>query len=541
MISELLPAIRRTAAYLAARPTARTVGLRTELLLLTLILAAAAAFRFATISTHSIWVDEAYTFAITQLPARHMIEVPFDTHPALFFLLQKVIPTEAGNEASLRLMAALTSLAGLIPLYLLARWLMGNVGALTVTALNAVAYTNLVFANDARNYPLLILFTLLAYGALLQFSRRVLTIDAKPGPAAYGWAALYMLASIAALYTHHIAVFLIIAANTAMLTMFSASLRAALPNGLKLIAVNVLVVLAWIPLVLRMSSVTDGISWLEQSGPVEVVLHLAAMVLPDNTGLPLLLLYLAVLIGAANFAVRRRGPELHVAVSLVVLYPLMIWVVGYIIQPAFMARTILPALLGSTLLIGSVAAYAARPAFAAVTASAAILITAWSGIQYLNRDLSLPFVDNGQPQQDWRAAVASVEARDGSAIVLCWSYWLPSVIFYAPDADVYIAMDNGNYWPITEDQWRYYYGLPAGERRLDRQETLAAILASFGNVPADARTLAARHPDLTLLEVYHFQFLPCAGRVLEEYAALTGHPAAVKPYTGLIAYDLTGE
>lgn len=126
-------------------------------------------------------------------------------------------------------------------------------------------------------------------------------------------AAVYVAACIAALYTHQVALIFIVCANAAMLAMYASSPREAVSKALQLIVVNIVVVIAWLPLVFRMASVSSGIGWLEQAGPVEVVREIIAMIMPNKVGFLLMGIYTAALLVAAVILVQGRRRELILA------------------------------------------------------------------------------------------------------------------------------------------------------------------------------------------------------------------------------------
>ena len=522
----------------AVRPDPRTVSLRTELFLLGLILAVAAWLRFSTITMHSIWIDEGYTYAISKLPLQHLINVPFDVHPAPFFVLVHLFSPEAGDALSLRLPAAIASLASLIPIYILSRWLFGNVGALTVTALNATAYTNLVFANEARNYSLLMLLSVVLLLALLRFSRyRLAKGETVLRPAIF-WAIAYTLACIAALYTHQIALIFIVCSNAAMWAMYSKNLQEMIANAGQLILVNVVVVIAWLPLLLRMASASYGLAWVEQPGPFLVAREIIAMIMPNKVGFLLMGAYSIVLVVGAVILYRAQYGLLFLVMAFIALLPGLIWIVGYISQPVFMSRAILPVLLGATIIIGAIPAYYRLTSFAAICTGAALFISALSGIQYLNRDLASPWVDNGQPQQDWRGVAGDLAGHGEQTILLCSPFALPSYSFYDPDTVLHISDREGGFWRMNEDDWRDLFGMPLSERGWHGLDPMAGMLLSKGREKVDAQSLSASYPTISLLVITFTAGWDCREEVIAQFDTAVGGAPVRHEYTGLERWDI---
>lgn len=72
----------------------------------------------------SIWFDEGYTYAVSQLPLDKLI-VPFDVHPPLFYITESFFVKNGGDEEWLRLPSALTGIAGVILVYFISNKFFG--------------------------------------------------------------------------------------------------------------------------------------------------------------------------------------------------------------------------------------------------------------------------------------------------------------------------------------------------------------------------------------------------------------------------------
>ncbi len=114
-------------------------------------------------------------------------------HPPLYFLMARLVREGLNDSiAALRQLSALLSLLALPVLYQLGRQVSGKTGVGAVAVLlGSVSPLQLLYAQDARPYSLLVLLTALACSTYLRLQRR--------GGAANAW--LYGLTMVSGLYT----------------------------------------------------------------------------------------------------------------------------------------------------------------------------------------------------------------------------------------------------------------------------------------------------------------------------------------------------
>lgn len=461
--------------------TSRHVSARTEYTALVILLLLGAFLRLATLPHDSLWVDEGYTLSVSQLPFDYLWSVPFDTHPPLFYSLVKVFLNFGLSEITVRIASALASTLTLLVVYFLSRWLIGNVGALMTLALSATSYTSLVYAADGRNYALLSAFLILAFSALFQVVHALRSHDHVPNRTTLiCWAVTYNIASVAALYTHNSAVIYILSANMAWaLVVLITSSGEIVRFCLRLIILNGVVVLAWLPWLTTLFSTSADFAWLEQARPIEAIKTLLVTILPNNVSLPATAAYLAIIGTGTVIALRRSSGLLTVACFHLLAFPFFIWIFGFIYKPIFMERTILPSVFAGALSIGVVLAFL-RSRFAAVLiASLAITVNLVSAASYLGRGKDQDHY-GGHLVQDWRSAVAESPQGDRSAFVLCEPFSHPTASFYAPDTSTFLLRSNNSLLPVTDAQWRSLYSMPATARLPHLEETLVRIVAEDG-------------------------------------------------------------
>ena len=514
-------------------PEPRRVSRPTEVLALVLIAVTALILRLATLDKDSLWIDEGYSLAAANLPLSTMWSVPFDTHPALHFTFVKMFSWIDDPEWAVRLPSVLFAMATLVPLYLLARRQLGNFGALVAITLWALSYTQIVHANNGRNYTELLFFLILALHAISVLAERFAAGDLLRSTGVAGWAAVYGVGALGALYTHNTAVLYLFALNGALCAwqLFNAP-RAVIPFSLRLAAVNALPLLLWMPWFAVMLTATGGFNWLEQKTIPQAVFTLAAVAGPNDMPALAALAFFAVL--AAGWAlVVWRASLLNVLIAFhLAIYPAIIWLVGFVYVPIFMERIILIATLGVVLAIGALAAKA-RPTLPALGLSGlAVAISLASASAYQLRG---PSKENlgAHLIQDWREAIADAENRTGETgavgFTICDTFSWPVVATYAQAGTVYVHRPD-EYWEMTMDDWLGLYGQPVD----DRLETQLADMTGPTRSPAELRNNYSRF-------VFLQKDIYCQGEEADQiHDELTGagfRKAESRDYRGLTAHD----
>ncbi len=181
-------------------------GLRAEPVLggLVVILLAAAGLRLWGLGVKSLWFDESYSVFIAEQP---LLEIPrllrlYDTHPPLYYMLLNLwIGVFGKSEVALRLPSVLVSLGVVALTFVLGRRLAGDRVGLLAAVLIALSPFQVTASQEARMYPFLTLFGLGASYALW--------LAVEEGQRRH-WIA-YVLLMLAALYTHHFGVLLLLA------------------------------------------------------------------------------------------------------------------------------------------------------------------------------------------------------------------------------------------------------------------------------------------------------------------------------------------
>jgi mannosyltransferase len=217
----------------------RAAASRTPWLALGALVMLAAALRFATLATQSIWFDEAATWDLVRLPFGELLRqvAHHESSPPLFYILEWLWTHIVGiREAGLRSLSAIAGTLTVPVGYGIGRRRGGVDAGLATAALIAVNPLLVWFSQEARAYALVVL---LSAAALWLFLRCL--EDGRPG-VLVAWAVLSALA----LATHYFAAF-VLAPQAVWLLWRHPRRRAALAAVVALVAVGA----ALLPLLLE--------------------------------------------------------------------------------------------------------------------------------------------------------------------------------------------------------------------------------------------------------------------------------------------------
>jgi mannosyltransferase len=188
-----------------------------ELAALVVILCLALGLRLYRLDAQSLWNDEGTSVALAQRDLATITRnAAADIHPPLYYYLLHFWVRRVGTgESAVRSLSVLAGLLLVGVTYLLARRFSGPGAALWATLFAALSPFQVYYAQEARMY---IWVTL--WGAIsLLAAQRLLAGEGLAGSwrARKGWVALYLSATVAALYSHYLAFTLVLAQNVAFL------------------------------------------------------------------------------------------------------------------------------------------------------------------------------------------------------------------------------------------------------------------------------------------------------------------------------------
>jgi mannosyltransferase len=372
------------------------------------ICAIAVLARLPTLSSRSLWLDEAYSAWFSTVPLRELwSEVPlYETHPPFYYTLLKGWRVLAGSsEAGLRSLSVLASVVTVALVACAAR--VARLGALAervgllaalFLALNA---GSIQFAQQARPYALQALSASAAV-----FCSFMLLARARDADKRY-WAAGLAVCAGLTLWLHVTGVFIALAIWTALLCSILLQPRERRRGQVLLAAIaGAGALLIWSPFVPTFlhqnESMAKVLYWIRfniSSVPGAWVTPAGGKPLKG----PLVILGVA---GIYWLWRRRKDLACHLLLVLTVA-PLAMAGYSYFVKPIFLARLFewLAPLLMALLALGVVAL---RPALRMPAAAIVTVLSFWSTFQYYGRTI-----------ETWREMLARMAAgvRQGDLVV----------------------------------------------------------------------------------------------------------------------------
>jgi len=196
--------------------------------------------RIYDLSKESIWYDEAGSVMYAELNIFQLLETvaSHDCTPPLYYvILHYWIGLFGESEFTIRLFSVIISLSSIYVLYKVGTLLFNkNVGLLSSLIL-AVSSFHIYYTQEARSYGLMVLLTLLSFYFLIKILKK------RKLAASIG----YIIASILLMYTHLYGLFVVIAQNIFLLTVFLFLHKTLELNFRKWILFQCALVIAYIP------------------------------------------------------------------------------------------------------------------------------------------------------------------------------------------------------------------------------------------------------------------------------------------------------
>ncbi|MGL4565942.1 MAG: glycosyltransferase family 39 protein, partial [Halioglobus sp.] len=209
----------------------------------------AAAVRCYQLGFASLWLDEALTIRIANLPLSELWVTSYDPTPPLYYTVIHFLLSFGHSEIALRIPSALFGLLTVVIIYLATRKLAGATAAFAAALILALSFHNIEYSQEARAYSLLglclsvSLLGLINLGLRWQDSCEGFTFRKFLGSGG----ALYAMGLIAALYTHNAAVFYWLCVQLFFLAWWVRPFKFSLPCIASWAAVNMAVLLLWTP------------------------------------------------------------------------------------------------------------------------------------------------------------------------------------------------------------------------------------------------------------------------------------------------------
>jgi len=311
--------------------------------------------RVIALGSRGIAYDDAFSIFLAKQSFTQIISgTAADTMPPLYyFLLHGWMGLGGDGLVWLRGLSVLLSLLALLALWRCVARLAGETAGLWAALLVAISPLQIYHAQELRMYALLVLAQLTYCWFFVRIWQQ-----AAGGRQWGNWAGL-VLCGTAAMYTHNLAIFVLVLPDLYLLLQRS---WRSLARLLLAQAVIALLALPWLVFVPGQMAKIQHAFWTLQPGLVEVIqalmiatinLPLPAALLPAGLGLSLLL-FVVIVVELVRLGRQKTLPVFLVALALVP--PLLLFAASYLMRPVFVTRGFLAATLAYLGLAGVVIA-----------------------------------------------------------------------------------------------------------------------------------------------------------------------------------------
>lgn len=375
--------------------------------------------RIAWAGQQPLWSDEALTLVIAKWPVHDLLVRPVDPTPGLYYLLHKWLIPDGASVTAIRGISIVAGTLSIPAMYAIGRLAIDRSAGLLAAALLALSPPLIDYSQEARVYSLEILLVLVSAAGLLAWARRLGVSGGKLGLATFA------VSTVLAFSAHLASIFWVIpAVPLAFWATFRRGTAAQKRLFLGCAALMALGAAIEAQRLLWRASIGGGFVWLTQASPVDALAAWGHSLLPlgpfDGRAVSLVILFVSTALIGWRLAVHRDRLRAWSAdhdvgartVAIMLLAPLGVWLIGFILVPIFMPRTILLGIAGFILLLALVVHLERKPWLAPALA----LLFAGSLI------LTGPVRD----KEDWHAVASALNdnARPGDAIVVCpdWKY-----------------------------------------------------------------------------------------------------------------------
>lgn len=373
------------------------------------ILALASGLRLYQFGRLNLWFDEGATIRFAKLPWPEVLGLrgQYEPHPPLYYAAVKLTELALPVVSAGRVLSIVVGVATVAVVYALAVRLLGRTAGVVAAAILALSPLHIWYSREARMYALSTLLIGLAALALIGFAQ------ADTSRARWGWAALYGLACLLAMYVVYSSLYPLVAQG-AILILLTWRFRGRAAPLWAALGVAAVAYLPWVPQILSGVSGLDNRSGALGPTPTRLRDLLLAMVGLGGVGqrgesyypglwetatmwrVPALIV-LAVAMVLGLVALARRSVLAALTVGTLLMGTIVVAAVTSVYSPGFAPRTLLPIVLGWALLLGAGMAFR-RPRWLSVVARVGIVVTLLCSIATLRA------MDVGAEKQQYRQA-----------------------------------------------------------------------------------------------------------------------------------------
>jgi uncharacterized membrane protein len=416
---------------------------RIAVLLLLLILAFALLLRIKNLGGESLWLDEASSVKLAQLPVHDILDevARDDVHPPLYYLMLHYWVRLAGDsEAGVRLLSVLLGVLSILVIYKVASLLFDPQTGFLSALLLSVSLLHIAFSQEARMYALLCLLSLLSIYLFLTLLR---------GESGLLFAA-YVLSTALLPYTQVYGWFIIIAQNIFFLSLYFLSndiFKRLFKRWVVAQALTVALFLPWLPAMMQQVSRVQKNFWIPVPSLRLLSLTVDEYIVSNSLQwIHLLLIALSIIAlwgskrGNASFDSKAHPDasrpawfqdrdKLYLLLAWLLTPVLVPFILSYFMRPIFLPKYTIAALPAFVIL-------AARGLMEVRFAPARLFLVA------LILFLSLSGLRRGywgtQRKEDWRDAVGYFNqmAKPNDLVLIYPSFSQPPFDYYAKRSDV---------------------------------------------------------------------------------------------------------
>ncbi len=313
---------------------------RREIVLIVIIMAFGTVLRLFQVATQSLWFDELLSITISRLPLNQVIFSPASIDPPLYYVLLHFWMMIGRNDYIVRLLSVVPGILGIPAIFVLGRKLFGTTVGWIAAIIFAINPYQLFYAQEARMYSLLVLFSILSlwtYARAQDFGR------------VRDWM-LWICTMLLALYTHNFAGLLLVALDADAMWRWYQNRRHITP----IVIANILIGLAFLPwfviLVQKFSWLIPAL-WNQPPSPLQLFMTIFSFVFGftlDSWVIPIALVFLlaalAFIITASWEELRSKATHANRSLRLLWLTALLPLVITYLVsqwKPVYLDRLLL--------------------------------------------------------------------------------------------------------------------------------------------------------------------------------------------------------
>lgn len=448
--------------------------------------------------SRGIWYDDAFSiFLSRQSLGRIVAGTAADTMPPLYYFLLHFWMVLFGQSiVALRSLNVLISLGIVMLVWRLASSLIGSKAGIWAAIFTAVSSFQVYHAQELRMYALLALCSL---GYVFFFNRIYHSTGAYFKRRLYDWGGLVLCAT-AAMYTHNLAVFTLVAPGIFL------ALKRRWGQLLRLAGAGVIVALLSVPWLMKVPAQVAKIErafWTLRPGVVDILQGLIEA--HANLPLPPILLSTAVFIAillvtlTAWEALRNRWRDdgFMLLLTLAFIPPALLFIASYFMRPIFAPRAFMPSMLAYYLLLARVVSQARVRAVGWI-AGGAFVILSLASLPALYRFDSFP----RSPFQQAMANLAERVTSSDQVVHENKLSYFPSA-YYAPEiAQTFLPDPPGSHNDTLASATQSAMGIfPAGDLSSAAGKARRIFFIVFSEAIEEYQSAGqANDPALTWLE-----------------------------------------